>query len=344
MTAILSQKIKNMGILCACLVVSIHSGVPSNPPLSSYWFVRQLIVDGVASIAVPFFFAVSGFLLARHLGEVSWWQREIAKRIKTLLIPYIMWSLIAALASLPLSVIADVIAYRPLGTSIYFIHGTNWLTILGLNLRDYPLNYPLWYVRCLIVLVLASYFLNLMLTRFKYTWLAGLFLIHLSIGFFQLSGWTTSLGHITCGLFYFSLGMALWMKERLLNVSLYLTVASGVLWLIMLMTKMYVACHEGGQIVGLIGKMAIPFLLYFTWSVMPSLELPGGITSNAFPIYLMHAIITGYIKCLLDFLGLGPMTISVIRFVGSIACSCAIALFLHRFLPKSYSFLFGGRK
>ena len=120
-----------------------------------------------------------------------------------------MWSLIAALASLPLSIVADVIAHRPLGTSVYFIHGTNWLTILGLNLKEYPLNYPLWYVRCLIGLVTASYFLNWMLSRFKYVWLAFLCAAYFFVNEFMLDGWNICLGHMACGVFFFSVGMAL---------------------------------------------------------------------------------------------------------------------------------------
>lgn len=55
-----SQKIKNMSLLCAAYVVSIHIGLPGGLDSSS-WFVHQVIVDGLARIAVPFFFSRSTF-------------------------------------------------------------------------------------------------------------------------------------------------------------------------------------------------------------------------------------------------------------------------------------------
>lgn len=56
MTEETSQKIKNMSLLCAAYVVSIHIRLPGDLESSS-WFVDQMIVQGFARVAVPFFLA-----------------------------------------------------------------------------------------------------------------------------------------------------------------------------------------------------------------------------------------------------------------------------------------------
>ena len=85
----LSNKIANMGFVCACLVVLIHS-----PMFGNVGFVTYLLKNFLVRIAVPAFFMISGFLLARHCGEEGWYCREVCKRVKTLLVPLWCWCLI----------------------------------------------------------------------------------------------------------------------------------------------------------------------------------------------------------------------------------------------------------
>ena len=54
-----SQKIKNMSIICAMLVVTIHVDWPKDN-ICLTWFINELIAEGIARIAVPFFFGLFG--------------------------------------------------------------------------------------------------------------------------------------------------------------------------------------------------------------------------------------------------------------------------------------------
>ena len=152
-----SRKIKNMSLLCAVLVVSIHVAWPHEPPLSVGWWMHQMFAQGISRIAVPFFFVISGFSLARHFDEEDWHRREVAKRVKTLLVPFVFWCIISVIATTPLSIIADIMAHRPFGTNISFLHDMNWLRILGLDFTDYPIHVPVWYVRCLLLFVMTAF-------------------------------------------------------------------------------------------------------------------------------------------------------------------------------------------
>lgn len=129
----LSQKLRNAALLCSFLVVIIHCvshfGV-------SYAPIRMAVYDGICRVAVPFFFFASGFFLCGHIGEKGWYKREILKRFKTLVVPFVAFSLL----------------YR----FFHFSADVSWLTVFGLNTTTWPYLVPLWYIRGLIVLMVLS--------------------------------------------------------------------------------------------------------------------------------------------------------------------------------------------
>lgn len=104
-----SGKLANLGFVCACLVVAIHVRVEAEVGNACWWFCG-LLKDGVARIAVPFFFATAGFLLAGHAREARWWVRETGKRVRTLLVPYLIWPPLFVLLMFVLIVAANAVA------------------------------------------------------------------------------------------------------------------------------------------------------------------------------------------------------------------------------------------
>ena len=90
-----------------CLVIFIHISPKLHPCYQSYSFLEtfhsgqlySLIVDGwgkITNTAVPFFFFVSGYYFLKEKKlTLENWKNKIKKRISTLLIPYILWNIIA---------------------------------------------------------------------------------------------------------------------------------------------------------------------------------------------------------------------------------------------------------
>ena len=79
-----------MAVVCACIVALSHVGYNTAAGSAAWWFVR-LTRYGLCCLAVPFFFAVSGYFLSRHFDERGWWLRETGKRVTSLLLPYLLW-------------------------------------------------------------------------------------------------------------------------------------------------------------------------------------------------------------------------------------------------------------
>lgn len=79
-----SNKISWMGFFCSWLVVSIHIVHPDNG-LSSY--LDKLLAGGVAKIAVPTFFCISGYLICGKLirGVLAGIEKKILQFADTFL-------------------------------------------------------------------------------------------------------------------------------------------------------------------------------------------------------------------------------------------------------------------
>lgn len=147
--------ITNMSFVGALLVVFLHvKPIPTT-------VLENLIVDfvynksGFPNVAVPLFFGISGYLLAKHVNENNWYQTSIKKRIKTLVVPFYMWTLILIIAQF-LLVGAAHICEVPVVTPNPLKNGWMWFVLELIGLDFFHLTGIVWYLRSLFFLVLVS--------------------------------------------------------------------------------------------------------------------------------------------------------------------------------------------
>jgi peptidoglycan/LPS O-acetylase OafA/YrhL len=188
MEARLSQKIRNISFLLLIMVACIHgynenlrfadgSGFVPSPWLS---FLERFISDGVCRVAVPLFFAISGYLACESTGHhlnAGIYGVLLKKRVFSLLIPY----LLVSASGIALVFLLQLIPFsRPFfnNYNTSTTSASDWIRIWLLN----PVPFQLWFIR-----YLMNYFIF-----FPILYFAIQYLRELVIGvLFLFWAWTT---------------------------------------------------------------------------------------------------------------------------------------------------------
>lgn len=165
-----------------------------------YWidFFRNLISHGVARVAVPLFFLLSGFFFFTGFsGSFNHYSIKVKNRAKTLLIPFLFWNIITIL-------LIGIAQYLPVTQS--FFSGKH-SPISSFDMFDYfnaifgidrkPILYQFWFIRDLMVMVLITPAIYLLLKKVpKLT-----FLVLFSLWFLKV--WPIYIPSIAACLFFY---------------------------------------------------------------------------------------------------------------------------------------------
>lgn len=171
---------------------------------------RILFSEGLCRVAVPIFFLISGYLFFVRLEEwnTAVWREKLKNRVNTLLIPYLIWNLISLLYLLGRSYLAFVLlnigddfdiaaGYHAFGgLRAFWDSGTGGL----------PNNYPLWFIRDLMVFVTLAPVIHHYVRK---TGIAGLILLYTA---YLIQLWKVP-GLSLEGLFFFSFGAFLSIRK-----------------------------------------------------------------------------------------------------------------------------------
>lgn len=168
MSQYLSQKIKILSFVCIILVLYIHSGFhdyPNEIHGMAFNFKLQDFISGMLGrCAVPLFYAISGYLffLRGGGGTIPDYKKlwvKIKKRVRTLLIPYLIACLFPIVFGLVLEYIPGVGRfvnggsvsdnfYKPILDLLYIIYIDSG--------SGTPYAFHLWFLRDLIFIVVLS--------------------------------------------------------------------------------------------------------------------------------------------------------------------------------------------
>ena len=208
-----SLRIDFLKFVCAILVVAIHTPFPKGEVWSCSWILCH-IFSKLTCVAVPFFFLCSGYFLAKHLDTQQNWWRAVRKRVRTLVVPFLIWTWIFAAYLILIRCATDLLLGRPLGSTAFdFI---NWLSLFGIDWRNYTLLGPLWYVRDLFFLVLTAPIISYFIKKMGIAWVAlcfcGAILYWLIPG--EAARHFFYYDYSLSGLFYFSCGIYLFRRNR----------------------------------------------------------------------------------------------------------------------------------
>ncbi len=351
----LSKKLKALSLGAMILVVFIHSqneevkfasGELAGTQSHAVLFVENFFSKGIARIAIPLFFAISGLLFyASYDFTVSGVVDKFKRRFKSLVIPYLFWSvsgliLVLFLQSIPGS--------RNFFTKELII---NYSTSKLLNtiLVD-PIPYQLWFIRDLILLVIFSPLIWYLTKSMRGVWLVILAIL-----------WTVAPKTFELfsneALLFFTVGCALDLDKNqlLLNHKFSKFSCYGLLalwFLIVTLTTYLLTFHLAAFALNALNNAGILIGLLSIWSLYDQVD-PNQITKYSvlfgysFFIFVFHEpLLTILIKGMFFLFGktdASSLLIYIIAPLMAIGLSILLRYVLKKSIPRVYNFATGGR-
>ena len=336
------------------------------------WYINTIYLFSYvfASVAVPLFFFISGYLFFKQKDFNSEiYRQKIYTRMRTLLVPYILWNLIA--------IVFQGVRLLPIFSSLFpgayktevhislirffntFFNNTllNGVfvspmeyTMTEMNNEPYPIDIPLWYIRDLMVMVLCSPIIFWLIKKCHIWYVAILGAIWCVKNlFFHDGGYVVML--ITA-LFFFSWGgycgvrgidFVQEMRKLRWMVLLYIPIAFSDVLTIFTYFNSYI--HNVGILLGIIAVINIS-----------SRRIEGGsirispiLLNSTFFVYALHKLIIDDIaKIIFSALHLPDTTMVMLLFYIVIPIiTIIVCILLYKLLNRSFpgvcKLLTGGR-
>lgn len=307
--------------------------------------------------SVPIYYFISGYVFFAGIELTKdTYARKIKNRIKTLFIPYIAWNLIYIalyyLKTLPFigsysMENAIVFGWRDFFMS-FWAYGQN----ATLNLSDniYPINYPLWFLRDLMIVVIFTPLINWFIKRAKIYYIipiGGIWLVANTI--FQ--GRITQLSN---AFFFFSLGayMSINKKDvenefgKYFKPSMVLFLLSGLGFLLFVDKFPYIA-----QIIKAIRiLMGLVFAYNLSFFLLKNglCKVNKFLASSSFFIYLSHAWLFERVRRVLFSIIDTSSSLQVFAtYLSTVTFTVLILILIYycgkKYTPKCFNLIIGGR-
>lgn len=323
-------------------------------------FTEYFLANGIFRFRIPMLFIISGFLYALH-DQVPNRQR-IPKRLRTLLVPYLVWSAIGIAFTFFLELFPytrDLIAGShivQIDNSRVLIHEYHWNEILARWIFS-PVSYQLWFIRVLLIYNIAYPLIRWCIINPVARWI-----------FFTLAAllWVGTFGFVLFegeGLLFFSIGV--WLQKSNFSIETprnwLRPFGWGIVFVALAAIKTFLA-FKGQEIMGdsvflimtLMHKLVVLSGLIACWFGCDRLvkwfmdrNWFVWLSAFSFMIYAFHTPLVAYgINGVLDWLK--PM--EGYRMITFIFLPLAVITFcitmgavLRILTPKVYSVLTGGR-
>ena len=345
MTKYLSSKITFFYTLLIVMVVYIHSTYLEMYQYETADFVWKFWGGyGLCSVANPLFFIISGFLLVGGVTTVLDLLKKLRKRVRTVIVPFILWNAIFVLWYVVLDITPGVSRYvNSTGIMEAWKSLPLWKSIY--NMLTEPAGFHLWFLRDLIVFMAISPLLWLISKR---SWIAAIVL-------------SIVLNHWMSWVFWFWLGLTIrvsnWNIEKLPKGN-WVFVLTGAIYIgnaVLAGMEMDKMIPSSFGVIGLVKQLAC---IYFVWIVYDKIArgrclseqgLWRHICGYSFFIYCFHEPAFNIIKKLgVVVLGSSEPVLIVLYLINPlimVAITIIIAKTMLHIKPlvPVYKFLTGGR-
>lgn len=343
MTDKLSAKLALLSFLFTLVVVFIHSPHGGTDIIGQS---LDIVLPGaITNVAVPFFFFCSGFLLAGGVCQPDWWRTALKKRIKTLLIPYLILNVVYW--PIKFSVHTMAVKWAEANGQTMLLSWETPFEIVGIPFFHGPAIGPLWYVRCLLLFVLVSPLFVFTIRRSRM--FAGL----------------TFLGTVVVYFVWEAIKMTPCFSERMREFAYYGFSLWGVMFFVAGLCVRIWWRGEFSRRVGVVsltlGLFGCIFVSCLGWHMpsrsyllpcfmviwgclmlVPAYRMPKWLAENNFALYACHVPFFYFLSCGLKVVKVElPMTIlSILYWIVAVIVILSLAVWLRRKFPRFAKLIF----
>ncbi|TAK85111.1 MAG: acyltransferase [Aquabacterium sp.] len=311
------------------------------------YFSIHLMAQGIARLAVPIFFIISGyFLFLGFKPNQQSYLIEIKKRIKTLFVPFVFWNtlVLAFTIAVQLSSSGSQLFSGRFKSPLEFTPYEYLDAILGLQRK--PIAYHFWFIRDLIVLCIASPAIYFIVKK------AGGYFIAAIFCFWLFDFWPQTTLSLD-GILFFSVGCWVALRQKsLFALDMHAPFWAGA-YLLTLGVSTTIGEHDlQGRFIHNLGiALGIPLALYASGLACKSESIRTKLIQLApasFFVYAAHDPAIGlFRKIALKTLGTpNHLTVAVLYFfIPAVLIVLLTFMYkgLNRALPKFTSLITGGR-
>lgn len=347
----MSVKLKSLSFLLMVCVVFFHAHNMNTGSTGQHrgysLFIQNFLGDGLTRIAVPLFFTISGYLFFLSIkGSATEFITKYKKRVRTLLIPYLFWSVWGLLVFFILQTIPQ--------SKVFFNHGLiiNYTTsqLLHTVFLD-SLSYQLWFLKDLIVLIIISPVIY---------WLIGFFNVFFII--ILATAWFYNLDFVIFlneSVLFFAIGAFISLKQNQLLTFRFKkqSLVLAFFWFVIVLIKTILSQLEMINLTTyfIIIKISVLFGVPAVWGLYDVLFTKKDLSkSKVYPLFSFTFFLYGFHEPLLTILKKGLLfalgkselaSLAAYFFTAILAISISILVgcCLSKITPRFYSVITGGR-
>jgi fucose 4-O-acetylase-like acetyltransferase len=329
-------------------------------PLTFTTFTQYFLANGIFRFRIPMLFIISGFLYALHDNRP--YKQRTTKRLRTLLLPYLIWSAIGfgftyLLELFPYTkAIVEISNIVRIDDQRALLHDYHWYEMLG-RWIIIPVPYQLWFIRVLLIYNVAYPAIRWCINHTVGKWI-----------FFGIASlmWLGTMGFVFFegeGLLFFSLGI--WMQKTNFDIDRPKRWLNPMFWSIVFIGLSALKSLLAFKGESMMGEAVFPVItlmhkvVVFSGLVTAWYGCNGQVnwcmnrkwfvwlSAFSFMIYVMHAPLVAYATdAVFAFVHQVPyyrMLTYVFLPLTIIGFTIIIGSLLRRFLPNVYGLLTGGR-
>lgn len=308
----------------------------------------HVISGGLAQIAVPLFYFISGFLFFYHSDfSLRIYGQKLKKRVRTLLVPYLFWNIVVFLLTLATQLLLSSMTSGRHKLIVDY-NWMDWLNLFWNYAKGMPVCYQFWFIRDLMIVCL---FTPIIYWIIKYGKVYGILLLG---GLWMFNLWPSVTGLSVTAFFFFSWGAWFGIHRRDFTESfhslrwgaacLYIVLLTISTWLWHSQITDYPFVHKVGIIVGIVAVVSWTAYGFERKQLHASTFLAG----SAFFVYAYHGmLITLIIKYWVKLLSPHSEWTMIIGYflIPTVIVVLGIALYalLRKYFPAFTAVITGGR-